>query len=273
MLTKLIKHEWKFFWKVPAAINLCLIILSLLGIAFLASPLLTLDYDWIDAIAVSGFLVYYLAIMAGSLGVLIYSAIRYYKNIYTDEGYLTNTLPVTPRQTILSKLSVSVIWNFITSVVICVCVCMLLAFALTTYGDTNIWYEISHLWKELIDTLGGGFQFFLFLLSVILLVLSSPFFSLTMLYSSISLGQLFKKHKVAGAVIWYIGEYIILQFVTSVLMNIPLFEGLLAIESSKVSPLGVINTFMYGMLIFIIIGAAALYFLTEYMLKNKLNLE
>ena len=69
---------------------------------------------------------YVLAIAAGSIAVTVCVAVRYYKNVYTDEGYLTNTLPVTARQIVISKLSVGILWSIITGAVVCISVMSLI---------------------------------------------------------------------------------------------------------------------------------------------------
>lgn len=275
MLKKLFIHEWKAFWKVPAVINLCLLIMTVVGIVSLISPFWTLEYEIMDVLMFTALMLYYLSIIAGSIAVCVYIAVRYYKNIYTDEGYLTNTLPVTPRQLILSKLFVSTIWNAITSIVITISVFLLIHFALVTHADVNIFSEMGNLWTEAMTMLDGNtkMELFSFFFSIFLMLIITPFYSNITMYSSIALGQMFTKHKVAGAVIWYIVQYMILQFISALIMNIPLFTGLLEAEFNDVSPFKIINPLMYGTLLLTIAATVILYFITEYLLKKKLNLD
>jgi hypothetical protein len=226
MLKKLFIYEWKAFWKVPAVINICLLIMTVVGIVSLISPFWTLECEIMDVLMFTALMLYYLSIIAGSIAVCVYIAVRYYKNIYTDEGYLTNTLPVTPRQLILSKLFVSTIWNAITSIVIAISVFLLVHFALVTHTDINIFSEIGTLWTEAMTMLDSNakIEWFFFLFSLLLLLIISPFFSNIMMYSSIALGQMFTKHKIAGAVIWFIIQNMILQFASALIMNVPLLQ-------------------------------------------------
>ena len=275
MLKKLFKYEWKYCWKVPATINLCLIIMTLVGIVSLISPFWTLDYAIIDVLMFTAISLYYLSIIAGSIAVSVYIAVRYYKNVYTDEGYLTNTLPVTPRQIILSKLFVSTIWSFITSIVITISVFLLIHCALISYENVNIFSEMANVWSEFVilceDELGLSLTSFL--VAILLSLIISPIFSILMMYSSIALGQLFTKHKIAGAVIWYIIQYMIIQTVTSLIMNVPLFFGLMEADYNNISPMSIINPIMYGSILLTLAATVGLYFITEYMLKKKLNLD
>ena len=45
---------------------------------------------------------------SASTSVLI---VRYYRNLYGDEGYLMNTLPVTPAQHVWAKLICAFLWE------------------------------------------------------------------------------------------------------------------------------------------------------------------
>lgn len=281
MLKKLFKYEWKAFWKVPTAINVFLGIMTFIGIISLASPFWELDIRGIEIMLGLAVFFYILAIAAGSIGVTIAITARYYKNIYTDEGYLTNTLPVTARQIILSKLFVGVIWSFITGAAVSISVFSLIYTASLSYSDVNIFYEF---WQDFPEFLRffreeAKISFFLFaFLGLIYLVLSTAL-SILKLYTAIALGQLFSRHKVAGAVMWYIGEYVVFEIITSFLRGIPSYSnGLFSFFFSY--GISYYNSNSYSVLLSMLIAigfclaiCAGLYFLTEHMLKNRLNLD
>jgi hypothetical protein len=279
MLGKLFKYEWKSFWKVPAAINVFLLIITFIGAISLLSPFWELDFEIMDTLMVFAIMFYYLALMAGSIAIAVYIAIRFYKNVYTDEGYLTHTLPVSPRDIIFSKLFVSIIWSIITGIVICFSVFFLLFAAMKDYINTyelvNVWQEIK---REALPVMEEAFgNLFVFVLFIILLMFITTVFSILMMYSAVSLGQMFSKHKVAGAVIWYVAEYVIVQFSSSILMNIPLLGVIsdpYAIDSMTPAAAGtLIKLMLIGSAIISAIAGTLLYFLTEYMMRRKLNLD
>ena len=56
------------------------------------------------------FLLFFLIIMGVSFGTFIVITVRFYKNLFSDEGYLTRTLPVTSGQHLLSKTIAGSIW-------------------------------------------------------------------------------------------------------------------------------------------------------------------
>ena len=125
--------------------------------------------------------------------------------------------------------------------------------------------------------MGISFSFYLLLL-LIQTVLSSAF-SILKIYTAIALGQLFTKHKVAGAFLWYVGEFIIFQIISSITTNAsPLSGGVFGyafgVSYYNYSRLG--DIIIPSTLISIattLIFSAVLYFITEHMLKNQLNLD
>ena len=113
MLTKLISHEWKDTFKVPALLLTITVLLSAASLVYFSVA------DQASAgtdLNVRNFVLYiaYILILSGlSMILTIYFAIRFYKNLYTDEGYLMHTLPVKPWMLIVSKLTIGTIWFYL----------------------------------------------------------------------------------------------------------------------------------------------------------------
>lgn len=281
MLKKLFKYEWKAFWKVPTAINVFLVIITFIGIVSLASPFWEMDVRGMEIMLGLAVFFYILAIAAGSIGVTIAITTRYYRNIYTDEGYLTNTLPVTARQIILSKLFTGIIWSFITGAVVSISIFSLIYTASLSYSDVNIFYEFVQDFPDLLRFFKeeAGIDFFLFAFLSLVYMIASTALSILKIYTAIALGQLFARHKVAGAVMWYIGEYVVFEIITSFLRGIPSYSnGLFTIFFSY--GVSYYNSYSQAVLLSMLISigfclaiCAGLYFLTEHMLKNRLNLD
>ena len=62
MLVKLFKYEWKAFWKVPATINLALLIVTLVGMATLVTPFWEIDSFAIEMLSVTAIMFYIVGI-------------------------------------------------------------------------------------------------------------------------------------------------------------------------------------------------------------------
>lgn len=276
MLKKMFKYDWKSSWKVPTAINVFLILITFIGILSLVSPFWKIESDYMAALLAFAIVFYYIAICAGSIAVNVYMAVRYYKSIYSDEGYLTNTLPVTARQLVLSKVFIGVIWTFITGVVVTGSILGLIFVAGITSVEVNIFAELATLWTEILPEFLSimGMNVFSFIVFCILYFIIGTFFSILMMYSAVALGQLFTRHKVAGAIIWYIAEYTVIQMGGSLLVNLPLLVNMnpnVPPDNSAVSTF--INLFLIGSLVISLVLSIVLYFITERMLAKKLNLD
>lgn len=118
MLGKLIKHEWRAFWKIPAFVSLFLAIFTIFGVIVLNAKIWETENPVIQSLAAFVLLFYSIALIVISFVTVLYTALRFYKNIYSDEGYLMHTLPVTQKSLIFSKLIVSYAWTIITGLVI-----------------------------------------------------------------------------------------------------------------------------------------------------------
>ncbi len=114
MFRKILKYDllsvWKLWW---------LLAVSVLGLSFIAAFVLRFVITYIEndnlfLLVLLGILFLFVSAIAifGSVVVTqILTYYRYYKNFFTDEGYLTFTLPVKRRQLYLSKLLNTVIWQ------------------------------------------------------------------------------------------------------------------------------------------------------------------
>lgn len=90
MLKKCLKHEWKACWKNMALLNGAAIFMGALGgSGFLFSQISELP----DLLIVLYLFAYVLIVIAASVMTQVLMIQRYYKNLFTDEGYLTNVLP------------------------------------------------------------------------------------------------------------------------------------------------------------------------------------
>ena len=110
MLKKCLKHEWKACWKNMALLNGAAIFMGALGgFGFLFSQISELP----DLLIVLYLFAYVLIVIAASVMTQVLMIQRYYKNLFTDEGYLTNVLPVSATDHILSKMLVFGAWSIL----------------------------------------------------------------------------------------------------------------------------------------------------------------
>lgn len=296
MLSKLIKHEWKSTWKLP--VSLCIFVLIMTGLGCLSFRLPMWraladerfnSFTFLDLLAVGLLITYFLSIMISGVAVTIYFAIRYYKNLFTKEGYLTHTLPVTSGQLILSKGLVSIFWNLVLCLLIIVSVYILLYAFLRSLLPAELWEEflqkagaylpeMEAVFKQYsgMNFAAGGIFFLLFMAI-------SSFFSTVQIYLCISIGQLFQKHKVAASIVAYLVVTTILQLLATVAVLPFSFQMILNMErklSAHVSPVegmmipmaSVMAMFYISGILYLLLGIGY-YFFTRYLNSNKLNLD
>ena len=116
------KYEWKNIWKAGTLMLLGMLVVTVIGCVVLRMPggevTGLLDNNDINATQswfvlssfVATLILYVIMLLASTWGMLIFVGIRFYRSMYTDEGYLSHTLPVTANQLFLSKVLVSGVW-------------------------------------------------------------------------------------------------------------------------------------------------------------------
>ena len=87
---------------------------------------------------------------ASAIFFLIY---RFYKSRFTDEGYLTFTLPVTNHQLLLSSITNTTLNLLIVGVVTAVTVLLIFLLALSAVPDVAVWEELKQVWPEILAVL------------------------------------------------------------------------------------------------------------------------
>lgn len=205
MLGKLIRHEFRATWKVLLLMDAVLLCVGIFGF-FVLSTVANLNKrnndDYIGVIVTSYFLwfvLYMLAIFAANLGTLIFLTIRYYRNLYSAEGYLTFTLPVETKDLLHAKMINGYIWMFAGTLLTAFSVFLMvmgLMSGVDPYERAQILSELS----EIAVSLSPGMYVMFSLLGLI-----GPLQILMTVYFCITVGQLWQKHRIAGAVLCYVG--------------------------------------------------------------------
>ncbi len=278
MLGKLLKHEWKAVWKVPVLLICILMISAVVAGGTFALPIW--DSEWVG-LPLSGMMLifmFYFAMIAVVLGVMIYFAVRYYKNMFSDEGYLTNTLPVSARQLLLNKVITMSVWNLIAMIAVGVSIFVFFAimlFSLTPMDSSfaRELVEAVRAWPEALNSpYMDGFEGFC--LGILCLVVTGAFSGSMMLIGAITLGQMVRKHRILGAVGAYIGFNVIVQILGTGFF-LPMMFKILEYDNifSQQSPFPILTLFYFVVAGMSLLLGLGLYFMSEYLISHKLELE
>lgn len=284
MLGKLIKHEWKATRRLMLPVNLAILMITLAGCGILSTNI----FDNENAMPLAVFLtiLYIFSLFALGMVTTVYLLIRFYKNLFTREGYLMFTLPATPIQLLNAKLVTGYIWALLNT---CLTILSIGALGFSAgyhsarFGSPDdkifsnaITYQINGVTRELSsfeDVIGYSLPVFLLLLLGILLI--GCFASLTMGYLSIVLGQLVEKYKLACSIAFYIAFSIIMQIANSIIMIVanighiihPASNDFIAVTRTiygSLLPISGILNLIFGFLF---------YFVTIAIMKKKINLD
>lgn len=273
MVRKLLKHEFLFYWRLILPVHI-----ALLGVALLGrfTQLFEADTVVYDVVSTSAVVLFVVAALASLLLTTIFCIIRFYRNLFSGEGYLTFTLPVTPTQHLLVKLLAAVVINLLSLLGVFVSTCVIL--------DTDMLLEIGKalifLYKEVGEALGANrIHLTLYLVEMPILTVVSRFYQILVFYLCIALGQLFHKNRILIAVGMFFAYFLITQIIATVL------SGALSIYLSNFRSIIELLTFIgkhpyasihivFGVSMAIYVGMAILFFfLTRRIIRRKLNLE
>lgn len=207
----------------------------------------------------------YVALMIGILVMTLVVLIqRFYKNLLGDEGYLMFTLPVPSWKHILNKLLSSMMWVVCSGIVALLSIWIIIPH---DYSLIKLLRDFSMIIAEMESYVGKGIYLLGF--ETILLGLLSLAFGILMIYAAIALGHLFSKHKLLAS----FGMYIVLSTINQSIM------AFYALFIERYNNFSDIATFADAQIIlslafiYLAVMTVACFILTQFILKNKLNLE
>ncbi len=264
MLSKLIKHEWKDTWRMPAGLMLVLALLTVIGI-FIGSDMgnfLEASFDTNAAGVLTGlyFFSYVIVICFSTFAIWIYFILRFKNNMYGTEAYLMHSLPVSASEHIASKTIVNLIWTILSALGVLASITI---FVFSHVGPID-WSEILADVSDFMEYFWEEIEYVTYLpapLAIVLFVFIGLFSSISrilVIYLSISIGQQVKKHKT------------LLAFVSFFLILYVEGRGFLMISDllDLDAPLG------FYVLLVLEIAVSVLYFACNSLLMTKrLNLE
>ncbi len=275
MFQKLLKYDnravFKYWW-IAAASTLAF---SLLG--GLCIQILDVDYtdhESIQVLAGLGLALCVIALFVFLTLSEILVLVRYYKHFFTDEGYLTFTLPVKKTSLLDSKIAMSLIFTFSSLIVLLFDAFIMLATGMPEdVFNIKTWQEIFAVITDIFQTLGAYSAVYI-ILGLGILVMSTAA-QMMFIFVCITVGAcITQKHKVLCAIGIYYGANAVISFVMQLLSIGGVFT---VAELIDALPEGQ-TFFCVAMVLFGILGitvavAAGLYLLLTYLLDKRLNLE
>lgn len=198
--------------------------------------------------------------------------VRFYKNFFTDEGYLTFTLPVKRSQLLNSKLIATMAATLATVLTIAADVLLLLAIGAPDFFNKEIWQAIGWYLREATQAMRA--YFFIYAIEILLLTLCLAISSMLLIYICITLASIIaKKAKVITAIGIYYGAYTAVTFAVELIYVFGLmFLGSTLTGIPDAALMGIIALILLVILAFVVALCVILYLVEYYMLDKKLNL-
>ena len=284
MLKKLLKHEFKYVWRIWWILAIVMFSLAVSGGLTQGFVKLAEENSSFDSAANLSSMLLTLCIfcMVGSVfGLFILILTRFYNHMFTDEGYLTFTLPVSRRDVLLSKTLNAAIWTVAHSVLLVICIDLISILSdLTTNGEIGasnlIILSIGELFEIGWNTFSGWT--IAYAIEIIVLAVIGLFFAIGLLQLCITIAAIIaKKAKLLVAIgIYYLASVILSLVAQLIALS---FTALTASGLSTVLA-GITDMQGYGLLaLVLLIGIAMLstftlliYFINRNILERKLNL-
>lgn len=273
MVRKLFKHELKAYLRI-----LLVVWAGLLGIALLTrcAQFFEQDSTVYDIVYISSVVAYIVGLLACLSFPFIYGIVRFYKNLFTGEGYLSFTLPVTPFSHIWVKLATAVLMQLTTVLVV------LFSFVIITAGDvlTEIWkagdYLLTQLYALDVD-LATHFPIYFAEFALVLIVVNAT--QLLLYYTCITVGQLSRKNRILMAVAVYFGYYFVCQILQTIAIVVfalvDNWEEILkpVLDFGDAHPYAFFHLLLWGAVVLTAVAGVIYFTITHTIISKKLNLE
>ena len=270
MLGKLLKHDFKALFR-----NYSLLFAVLLLVTLLYKVCLLLPKNIVLEFTNSLMGVLYVVVILGCLfGTVVINIVRFYKNLVTDEGYLTFTLPVSSKQIVASKLISTLVMDVLMAVAV-------LLSTLVLRSNLPVLAELYQSIETALHQIAANAEYRTLVVSVVGFITLACVYTQMGAFTAVAIGQTNRTHKIAAGV----GAYALIYFVTQCVMGVvvllwaqqfQIYNINIDLANIEMTPIGMLNA---ASGLFFIVGAVAVvlgvacFFLTDYLFAKKLNLE
>jgi hypothetical protein len=272
MLKKLLKHDMRTMAKTALPMLIISLVVSVVLCAMLYFTL-SFSEEGVDnifgvmMIVTSFYAMGIMAIAAMYIVVYILSLVRYYKSLFTDEGYLNMVLPVETTTMLNAKMLSTLIWFSIGAATTVLGIFIAVGLPLLLYNG-EILAELVELLKYIMSFfISDAYAAPITVLQIIEIVIQ--FLESTVLViTAITIGaSVMKKRRILGAILFYFGITFIRENVVSVIGFIIDF-----IVIDAMGELGLILSLVSGIILSLAITVGC-YFIDRMILNKKFNIE
>ena len=269
MVKRLLKHEISYYLRTLIPVYIILLSFSVLGRVI---QLFETDSVVYNIVFGSSVFIFVVALIVSTFMATVLAIVRFYRNLFTGEGYLTFTLPITSTQHIIVKLLGAFISHILTTFV------MIASVGIITAGD--VLTEIVKALGYVLGIVHGeiGTHLIFYIIEVVVVLLIASIHNTLLYFTFISIGQLFRKNRILAAFGAYFAFTVATQIIMTVLTSLftafydylPIREIVSIMEAHPYASAHIVIC-AFGLLCAIF---SLVYFLiTRYIINRKLNLE
>lgn len=271
MLKKLFKYDMIYIARVMKIVYAVALAISVIFGVLIA---LSAKFEWLGVLAVLAALPFILAIAAISVSGFIAVAMRISKNLYSDQGYLTFTLPVKASDILMGKILSGALWELLGVIMAGICVAIPSVLALAAY---KIPTEVIEYFADYVifTTMRGldGVTSVLFCVLTVLTLVANFVFQPICILTAFSVGQSARASRVGSSIVAYFGINFALSLISSIIQSVVVAISGSSQAQLDASMLGSLNVLNLGVSLIIniafIVGA---YVYVKNVVENKLNL-
>ena len=263
MLARLLKYEIKATSRVFLPLYAALLIFSGINKLFMLFNNKNAVMNLLSVLVMIAFVMIVIIIFVLTLVVMIQ---RFYKNLLGDEGYLMFTLPVSTWMNVAAKLITSILW------VVLSLISTMLAIGIMTADQDSARLMAEGFHQAAAYLSQYGWNIYALIAEMIVYSLIGLVTAILMIYTSISIGHLFGRHKILAS----FGAFLALNFAFQVVSSAVIFAvssvdpGLLSSGAVSREAPYVILTLSFALLL---VYGVACFIGTNYILSKHLNLE
>lgn len=269
MVKKLLKHEFMALSRMLVPMYIIL-----LGLSLITRIIVIFENDSViyNIISGSSIAILVIGLLVGNIYTIVSCIIRFYRNLFSKEGYLTFTLPVSVEAHIGTKLFTAMV-AYIASLAV-----IFAAFCIATSGEllVEIFKAAGFLLGEASEVLGADLVFYFIEIAVLTLV--SICTSFLLFYACMCIGQLAKRSRVLLALGVYFGYYYLTQIIVTigmvmmtVLEDTKFFADIL--DWIGLHPTETVHIALIGLIVIYGALGGVYYLIAHSIMKKKLNLE
>ena len=275
MLKKLMRYDFKSVFKLWWIGAVSTVALSVIG-GFIAE-IFTTERDIPEPIyilAIFGAVLVYIGFIAFAIFSEILVYLRFYKNLYTDEGYLTFTLPAKRQSILNSKVFLGTVTSILTGIVLSIDSLIVTVISLRKEIFTPQFI------KDIEEALEYFFEdqyyyyFFIYLIQALIIFALLSLATILFAYGCITIASVIaKKAKILVAIGIYYGATSVLGFLLTIffMFGATSFFDLI-FELSEIDGLNSVLLILFMIIFLLCAVCCVLYYITHWCIDKKLNL-